>query len=153
MCIRDSSTPFWRQQGASGAVLSHAGPVSSWWEAGDEQSAALVGLGVGPDVAGYAQLDAAELKAVVLQALSPVFGAVVEQSLVAVAHHSWQGDAETYNPAGKHRDYGHALLREPLGVVHLAGTESERQNGHLEGAVAAGERAATEVAQALGKLP
>ena len=56
----------------------------------------------------------------------------------------------TYAPAGTHRDYGHRLLRQPTAWgVHFAGTESEAQNGHVEGALAAAERAAREVLDAL----
>jgi len=41
--------------------------------------------------------------------------------------------------------YGHAL-REPLGRIHWAGTEtSDYRQGYLDGAVRSGERTATEV--------
>ena len=50
------------------------------------------------------------------------------------------------------RDYGHPLLRQPLEWgVHFAGTETEAQNGHIEGAIVAGERAAKEIATSLNK--
>ena len=46
--------------------------------------------------------------------------------------------------------YGHPGLKEPTGWgVHFAGTETEAEAGHMQGAVIAGERAATEVLEAL----
>ena len=46
--------------------------------------------------------------------------------------------------------YGHPRLRQPTSWgVHWAGTETERASGHVDGAVMAGERAATEVAAAI----
>jgi len=46
--------------------------------------------------------------------------------------------------------YGRAL-REPVGVIHWAGTEtSPAWNGKLEGAVCSGECVAREVRDALG---
>ena len=59
-------------------------------------------------------------------------------------------DETTYAKAGTHRDYGHPLLRQQTEWgVHFAGTETEAQNGHVEGALAAAERAAAEVADSL----
>jgi monoamine oxidase len=69
---------------------------------------------------------------------------------VEVRHKSWQGDAETYHAAATRRDYGHPLLGQSLDWgVHFAGTETEQQNGHLEGAIRAGERVAQEVRSSL----
>ena len=46
---------------------------------------------------------------------------------------------------------GHAL-REPIGRVHWAGTETSAVwNGYMDGAVRSGERAAREVLQAWGR--
>ena len=45
---------------------------------------------------------------------------------------------------------GHPALREPTGWgVHWAGTETEALSGHVDGAVAAGERVADEIEAAL----
>ncbi len=67
---------------------------------------------------------------------------------------SWITDPLTYSSGeGRlmHRDYGDRLLREPAldGRVHFAGTETEAQNGHVEGAVRAGQRAARVVVEGL----
>lgn len=45
-----------------------------------------------------------------------------------------------------------AVLREPLGPLHWAGSETAtRWYGYMEGAVLAGQRAAEEIAEALGR--
>ena len=44
-------------------------------------------------------------------------------------------------------------LREPVGAIHWAGTETAtRWTGYIDGAVSSGERAAAEVLDALGAL-
>ena len=171
-------SPFWRARGASG-VVQHAGPMQIWWEAGggaelSEETAALVGLGVGPEAcaalaplqtagataADLAPLQAtaagetvpidAALEALVVAALAPAYGPVVKEELVSAVAKTWMVDDLTYAAEGRHRDYGHALLREPAPWgVHFAGTETEAQNGHVEGAIRAGERAAVEVLESL----
>ena len=152
-------TPFWRAAGASGVVAT-PGPIEIWWEGSAgaaEKTASLVGLGVGASTravggeSGEVLSGDAGARAIVLSALSPAFGAaVVAEQLVDVSAKCWMKDYLTFAP-GTQRDYGAALLRAPTTWgVHWAGTETERANGHVEGAVQAGERAAKEVAAALG---
>lgn len=158
-------TPFWRALGASGVVAT-AGPVQIWWEGGGgpelgEASSALVGLGVGEACRAFApmQIDGAAasaegtpepLKQYVVRALGPAYGSAVEEQLVSASVKTWIADGLTYASAGSHRDYGHALLRQPTAWgVHFAGTESEARNGHVEGALAAAERVAKEVLEAM----
>merc|ERR1719215_2264539 len=100
-------------------------------------------------VGELAPIDAA-LEALVVAALAPAFGPVVKEELLSAAAKTWMVDDLTYAAEGRHRDYGHALLREPAPWgVHFAGTETEAQNGHVEGAIRAGERAAAEVLESL----
>ena len=89
-------------------------------------------------------------KAMVTKTLGEIFGEeiVAEQIISAVAK-SWAVDPLTYVKGATHRDYGHPLLREPFSMYHFAGSETEAENGHVEGAVAAGERTAEEVIRAL----
>ena len=148
------ATPFWRERGSSGVVAAE-GAAQVWWEAGagaalGEESAALVGLGVGAGTAALAAADDGALREAVVDALGPVFGrAKVRDELRAVHCKAWAADALTFDAKGSHREYGHAALRAPHGRVHFAGTESEALHGHVEGALAAGERAAREILDAL----
>ncbi|XP_077001731.1 amine oxidase [flavin-containing] A isoform X2 [Tamandua tetradactyla] len=57
-----------------------------------------------------------------------------------------------YFPPGIMTQYG-SVLRQPVGKIYFAGTETATQwSGYMEGAVEAGERAAREVLNALGKV-
>ena len=48
-------------------------------------------------------------------------------------------------PTGILTKYGH-LLREPMGRVHWAGTETAtKSHGAIDGAILSGQRAATEI--------
>ena len=164
-------TPFWRAEGKSGvaATQDDGDLVSTWWEAGGggaDEGAALAGLAFGaagerlgayPTAAdGVTSGDA--LAARVVKELTPLFGDRVESELLEVHHKAWALDPLTYGPGDQDEPpgdprsgYGHPQLKAALGWgVHFAGTESERHSGHVEGAVVAGERAAREVAEALG---
>ena len=143
------SKSLWRERGASGAVIT-PGAIGTWWEGATEEEGkpSLVGLGVGHSVASLATLVDGDpaVRELVLDALTPIFGEAVRDSLIEVHHKSWQGDKETYVAEASGRNYGHPLLAQPLEWgVHFAGTETEQQNGHAEGAIRAGERAAKEI--------
>ena len=50
----------------------------------------------------------------------------------------------------QHRDYGHALLKQPHARrVIFGGTETENSSGHMEGAIISGKRAANEAYQVM----
>ena len=94
--------------------------------------------------------DGAALRGYVTSALAPAFGSIVENSLRECWAKSWAADPLTFAAGATERAYGHPLLKRPLPWgVHFAGTETESENGHVEGAVQAGERAAEEVAQSI----
>ncbi|XP_012783233.2 amine oxidase [flavin-containing] A [Ochotona princeps] len=57
-----------------------------------------------------------------------------------------------YFPPGIMSQYGR-VIRQPVGRIYFAGTETATQwSGYMEGAVEAGERAAREILNALGKV-
>jgi monoamine oxidase len=66
------------------------------------------------------------------------------------AREPWSGGGPTSNmPPGAWTGFGPAL-RQPVGRVHWAGTETaEEWSGYMDGAVRSGERAALEVLAAL----
>jgi monoamine oxidase len=142
----ECKSPFWRETGSSGIVAT-SGPIEVFWEGGPSS---LVGLGVGTKATAFARdADEAKLRRFAIETLGAVFPRLQEE-LVAVHIHAWASEKETYSATGRERDYGHALLREPAqNGVHFAGTETERKNGHAEGAIVAGKRAAREVIEAL----
>lgn len=152
-------TPFWRARAASG-VCATPGPISIWWEGGagaevGDEASALIGLGFGEVGAALMEREESEMHAFVVETLGDFFGKeLVSSQLETVQYKCWMLDPLTFASSERqHRQYGHPLLRQPtMWGVHFAGTETEDCNGHVEGAVAAGQRAAKEVIQALGVL-
>ena len=68
-----------------------------------------------------------------------------------IVHPGVEGAFTTFMPPGAWTRYG-ASLREPVGHVHWAGTETaERWSGYFSGAVLSGERAASEIDALLPK--
>ena len=95
-------------------------------------------------------LPAADRKQAVLEGFAAMFG---DEALhpVAYVEHDWTheqwttgGPVANYAP-GTMLQFGSAI-RKPFGRVHWAGTETSTYwTGYMDGAVRAGERAATEV--------
>tara|TARA_B110000090_G_scaffold170951_1_gene190817 strand:+ start:830 stop:1096 length:267 start_codon:yes stop_codon:yes gene_type:complete len=74
----------------------------------------------------------------------------VSEELIDVGGKAWALDPLTYNGNATGRDYGHTLLKERTEWgVFFAGSETEPLNGHVEGAIVAGRRAAREVIESL----
>ena len=143
----------------SGVVATQELPVSIWWEGGtgvDGEVAAITGLGFGLDACRQvgAMLDNKdELKAFVVRHLGlalPGGPQKVRKELIDVGGKAWALDPLTYNGDAKGREYGHRLLKERTEWgVFFAGSETEPMNGHVEGAIVAGRRAAREVIESL----
>jgi monoamine oxidase len=159
---------FWRERGECGAAATPSCPLASvWWEAGGGDSlgevAALAGLAVGGEAAAFMmrQPDASDagvspesVRTRVTDLVRSLWGSDAAALIVNITHKAWSKDDLTFAPpppasSGSQRDprlaYGHALLKRPLpwGVL-FCGTETEAMSGHVEGAILAGERAASE---------
>jgi monoamine oxidase len=162
------SRAFWRERGESGAAATPDCPLATvWWEAGAGHSAgetaALAGLAVGGEAGAYmlsqpevdeSGVSPESVRTHVTNMIQTLWGRDAAALIVNVTHKSWARDESTYASqptpvSSASRDprlsYGHALLKRPLpwGVL-FCGTETEAMNGHVEGAIMAGERAARE---------
>jgi len=144
--------PFWRDDGLTGQVTSNTGPVKITFDNTPPGGSPGVMLGFieGEEARQWVDRPAAKRKQAVLESFARYFGEqmlkpdfYVEQSWAA---DEWAGGCYTgYTPPGVLLDYGKAL-REPVGRVHWAGTETAtRWSGYIDGAVQSGERAAAEV--------
>ena len=149
--------PFWRERGLSGQLVSTGGSISSTFDnsPADGSAGALVGFIAGRDYDAAAGLEAEARRTRVLDELAAAFGA---EALEPTEYHEvdWPGQEWTGGgpvavvTPGVLTRVGRAL-REPIGPIHLAGTETALAwSGYLEGALASGERAAAEVAASLG---
>jgi monoamine oxidase len=142
---------FWRERGLSGEVVAREGPIAVCFDntSHDGAQPALVGFIVGERARVHARLPEAERRRLVLEALGRWFGDEARTPLELVeqcwADEPWSGGCPvSVATPGLYARLG-AALREPIGRLHFAGTETARVwNGYLEGAIEAGERAAVE---------
>ncbi|MFG3090112.1 flavin monoamine oxidase family protein [Streptomyces antibioticus] len=145
-------TPFWRADGLNGQVVSDTGVISSTFDNSppDASFGALMGF---IEADRMRELDAAgeaEVRAAVLKDYVTYFGAKAA-SPTAFVLQRWNNERYTRGgpvsiaAPGVLTRYGRAL-REPVGGIHWAGTEtSVHWMGFMDGAVRSGERVAREV--------
>jgi monoamine oxidase len=146
------SESFWRAEGLSGSVFSLDDEVSVIFDNSpqDLSCGVLLGFLEGKHARRAGKLPPEERKELVLSVLEKFFGPraadpeeYVERDWAA---EEWsRGCYGGRFGTGVWTGYGEAL-REPVGRVHWAGTETaEVWNGYMDGAVRSGERAAREV--------
>lgn len=148
--------PFWRDEGLSGRVVSDTGPIRVVFDNTPRSGSpgALVSFIEGGDGRRYSGLTMEERRQATIECLTRYFGPKAARP-VEYIEKDWS--AEEYSrgcyggvfPAGTLVSVG-AALREPVGRIHWAGTEtSPAFAGYMEGAVRSGERAAAEVLECL----
>jgi monoamine oxidase len=149
-------TPFWREAGFSGEVVSDRGVSDLIFDVSSEDGTlpALVSFSLGNSAREMGSLSPDERQGVVLKAMARYFGQEV-LSPVAVFEKAWNDDEWSRGcsvgifPSGAMTTCG-AALRTPCGRLHWAGTETATEwAGFLDGAVQSGERASSEVLQRL----
>ncbi len=148
--------PFWREEGLTGQAFSVRGPVHTVYDDSPPGATAgvLVGFFEGGDARRFAGPRPAARREEVLGCLSAWFGrGALDRP--AYLDKDWSVDAWSRGgygarfAPGQWTSFG-AALREPVGRLHWAGSEtSPVWNGYMEGAVRSGERAAREVRVAL----
>jgi monoamine oxidase len=151
-CMALYERPFWRDDDLSGEAVCDAGPVTLTFDSSprDASTGVLLGFVGGPEVGDLQGLDAGQRRAAVLACFARLFGRRAEQPL-DYAEREWS--AEEWSGGGPTSNFGPGgwtecgpALREPVGRVHWAGTETATVwSGYMEGALQAGERAAAEV--------
>ena len=150
-CMALYETPFWRDDGLSGEAVTDAGPVTLTFDSSPRDSSAGVLLGFvgGPDADEMASMGTAERRAAVLACFARLYGPRAERPL-DYAEQEWS--AEEWSGGGPTSNFGPGgwtacgpALREPVGRIHWAGTETATVwSGYMEGALQAAERAAAE---------
>ena len=149
--------PFWREEGLSGEAFVPGAPVSYVLDNSPPEGSpgVLVGL-IEAERARHLGRESPEARQqTVLDSLAGSFGpraarperyleldwSTEEWTRGCYAAHMVPGTWTAFGPA----------LREPCDLIHWAGTETALHwAGYLDGAVGSGERAATEVLEALG---
>jgi len=147
--------PFWRGKALSGQVAGNGRPIDVTFESYSQGKHFLLGFISADEMR---RLDGAPEERLVeecFDSLSEYFGPSARS--LAIDHGLKRWDDEPYSWGGPTGVSGPGLLtragvalRQPVGPIHWAGTESAVYwQGYMDGAVSAGERAADEVAAAL----
>jgi monoamine oxidase len=148
--------PFWRVQGLSGQLTSDRGLVRLTFDNSPPsgEPGILVAFLEADQAREAARLDPAVRRAAVLDCLAGYFGEPARDPIAyhekAWAEDEWSrgGYAGIMSP-GAWVAYGPAL-REPVGRIHWAGTETATVwSGYLDGAIRSGEAAAEAVLKEL----
>ncbi len=148
--------PFWRDDGLNGQVVAPVSALGSTFDNSPEDAShgAIVGFIAGDDCRRLERAGPEARRAAVLNDLERAFGPRVRTPIEVVEQH-WpaepftRGGPVAVSAPGALTVLGPAL-REPVGPLHWAGTETATQwCGYLDGALSAGLRAADEVLRAL----
>jgi monoamine oxidase len=151
-CMALYEEPFWRADGLSGEAVTDAGLVTLTFDSSPRDGSAGVMLGFvgGPEARQMAAMGQVERREAVLGCFVRLFGPQAADP-VGYAEQAWA--AEEWSGGGPTSNFGPGgwtelgpTLREPVGRIHWAGTETATVwSGYMEGALQAGERAAADV--------
>ncbi|HEY3190099.1 MAG TPA: flavin monoamine oxidase family protein [Solirubrobacteraceae bacterium] len=152
--------PFWRPQGLSGHATADRGPVTVVFDNSppDGSPGVLLAFSLAGDARRLAQRPERDRREAVLARLTELIGARAAEPARFIerawAEEEWtRGCYAGYFGPGGWTAFGD-VLRRPVGRLHWAGAETATlHHGSMDGAVAAGERAAAEVLGRLGERP
>lgn len=145
-------TPFWRDEGLSGFVLSldHELNVVLDNSPPDASCGVLVGFLEGAHARKASLMTAEKRRDLVVNTLVQYFGAQAAEPF-DIVELDWMAEEYTRGcyggrlGAGVWTQYGEAIA-QPVGRIHWAGAETSTiWNGYMEGAIRSGRRAAYEV--------
>ncbi len=146
--------PFWRTEGLSGEGVSDNETVFLTFDVSPSADGPGIIMAF-CDARGFDAYDDDERRRRVLRQMVHLFGNRARNP-IDYTDFSWGND--TFAPGGPNPAVGPKawttfgkFLREPVGLVHWAGTETaDETSGTMNGAILSGHRAAAEVAAALG---
>ncbi len=151
-CYAFYDRPFWRDQNLNGLAATPNGHVTVTFDNSpkDGSRGILMGFVLGNQARAFSELSEDERKQSAIQSFTTFFGPQAAQPQRYLDHsflnEEWSRGcyAGLFEP-GIWTTLG-AALREPVGRIHWAGTEtSDIWNGYIDGAVRSGERVAREV--------
>ena len=149
-------TPFWRDNGLTGAVLDTGGPVSASFDDSPPSGSpgVLFGFVGGDNARSYNAMSASDRQAAVINQYTSWLGSRAANP-IAYFDTNWSDEIWTRGcpvgipSLGTLLAYG-PQIRQPVGRIHWAGTETSTYwNGYMDGAVRSGERAAAEALSGL----
>jgi len=150
--------PWWREQGLSGLAMSDSGIVQLVYDASpiDGSCGVLAALVLGQAAREIGPMAARDRRRAIMAAIARLFG-LNELVPLDYRDYPWDLDPWSRGAAAGHMGPGTmtgvgAALREPVGRIHWAGTETATAwSGYMEGAVEAGDRVAGEVLTRIGE--
>jgi monoamine oxidase len=150
-------TPFWREEGLNGFVLSLDHELNVVFDNSppDGSCGVLVGFLEGAHARKASLMTHEKRRQLIVDTLVHYFGARAAEPFDMVEL-DWMAEAYTRGcyggrlGAGAWTQYGQALA-QPVGRIHWAGAETSTiWNGYMEGAVRSGRRAANEILEGQG---
>ncbi|KAJ4295041.1 hypothetical protein N0V90_007049 [Kalmusia sp. IMI 367209] len=144
--------PFWRDDGLSAQAFPDEGIVGLTFDNSPEDGSfgAILGFFQGDEMRKVDKMSVEEIREKVLAELVRYFGpkaADVTDFVIqrwGIEDHLWGGPTAVA-PKDVFAKYG-AALREPVGGIHFAGTEtSDYWPGYMDGAIRSGQRVAQEI--------
>jgi monoamine oxidase len=143
--------PFWRGDGLSGLAISDHGPIGLTFDNSPPDGSK--GVIVGFIDQERSPKDASKRKSAIIDELVMLLGKAAKEPTdyfeTDWSSEAWTAGCVTPLPPGVLTKFG-AALREPVGRIHWAGTEtSEVWCGYMDGAVRSGQRVAAEVRKAM----
>jgi monoamine oxidase len=146
--------PFWRDRGLSGMSVSDRGPIHVVFDNSPPGERPPVGILMGFSEADEAKklgaLSEEERRATAIETFVALYGDEA-RSPRRYVDHVWEHDEWSGGCYGAFMKPGAwtaigPKLREPIGRVHWAGTETATAwSGYIDGALSSGERAAAEI--------
>jgi monoamine oxidase len=145
-------TPFWRQQGLNGFVLSLDDEFNVVLDNSppDASCGVLVGFLEGANAREAADMSPEQRRKLITSTLVKYFGDQAAEPF-DIVEQDWMAEEFTRGcyggrlGAGVWTQYGKALAA-PIGRIHWAGAEtSDIWNGYMDGAIRSGRRAAAEI--------
>ena len=144
--------PFWRSDGFSGQTAEPGSAAEVTLDASSSSGSpgVIASFTFGPVARRLESLDAPLRREAVLDALAARLGPRAANPSQYIETSWWteewsRGCSMAHFTLGTLTRYGH-LLREPIGRVHWAGTETATvSHGAIDGAVRSGERVAAEI--------
>jgi monoamine oxidase len=146
------NTPWWRDEGLSGVVVSPTGVIGVTFDGTPPEGTpgVITGFFEGPNATAAAEAGPAWRQRTVVDVLVAHLGAKAADN-VGYLDLDWSEEPYTrgcygaHLPPGAWTQFGPALA-EPVGRIHFAGTETaDKWGGYIDGAIRSGERVASEI--------
>jgi len=138
-------TPFWKEEGSSGTIVSNVGPIPEMYDHSDESTGfySLIGFFNG----SFFSLKKEERKAMIIQQLRKYYGEQVNE-LIDYEEVVWRNEAFTFTDYHHHvlphQNNGNPIFESKFfnGKFILSGSETARSfPGYMDGAVESANRA------------